>query len=132
MLLNELDHFRREIADMVEIERGLMQQTLEQESERVQHEVKDLLASSKGEIVNVLKGDVQKWLQGTHEGVFHMTETLKQDLNHLKSELSRLQVLSSTVHVLILNRALKTRTATVLKLVCESMCKITFECTGTS
>jgi len=79
---------------MVEIERGLVQQTLERESERVLREVKDLLASSKGEIVNVLKLDVQKWLQGTHEGVFLMTESLKEDLNHLKSEIGRTRVLS--------------------------------------
>lgn len=94
MILDELDHFRGEIAEMVDIERGLVQQTLERESERVQREVKDLLASSKGEIVTALNLDVQKWLQGTHEGVFLMAESLKQDLNHLKDELSRTQVLS--------------------------------------
>lgn len=92
MLLEELDHFRGEIAEMVDIERGLVQQTLEREGERVQREVKDLLAGSKGEIVNVLKLDVQKWLHGTHEGVVLMTESLKDDLNQLKADLSRTQV----------------------------------------
>ncbi|KAG0629748.1 hypothetical protein M758_1G127100 [Ceratodon purpureus] len=91
MLVDELDHFRREIAEMVEIERGLVRQTFERESEAIQRQVKDLFVSSKGEIVNVLKLDVQKWLQGTHERVFLMTESLKQDLDTLKNELGRTQ-----------------------------------------
>jgi hypothetical protein len=94
MLLDELGHFRHEIAEMVEIERGLVRQTFERESEAIQRQVKDLLVSSKGEIVNVLKLDVQKWLQGTHERVFLMTESLKQDLDTLKTDLGRTQVLS--------------------------------------
>ena len=92
MLLDELDHFRGEIAEMVEMERGLLKQTLELESEAVQRQVKDLLVSSKGDIVNVLKLDVQKWLQSTHEKAFLMTETLKQDLEVLKNDLGRTQV----------------------------------------
>lgn len=95
MLLDELDHFRGEIAEMVEMERGLLRQTLERESESVQRQVKDLLVSSKGDIVNILKLDVQKWLQSTHENVFLMTEALKQDLDTLKNELGRTQVHSS-------------------------------------
>lgn len=94
MLLDELDHFRGEIAEMVEIERGLVRQTFERESEAIQRQVKDLLVSNKGEIVNVLKLDVQKWLQGAQERVFLMTESLKQDLDTLKNELGRTQVLS--------------------------------------
>lgn len=92
MVRDELDHFRAEIAEMVDIERGLVQQTLEGESELVERQVKDLLFSSKTELVNVVKLDVQKWLQNTHERIFLMTEALKRDLDNCKNELGRTQV----------------------------------------
>nr|PNR43483.1 hypothetical protein PHYPA_015864 [Physcomitrium patens] len=91
MLVDELDHFRGEIAEMVEVERGILRHTLDRESDSVHRQVKELLFNSKGDFVSVLKLDVQKWLQGHHEKVFVMTESLKQDLDNLKNKLCRTQ-----------------------------------------
>lgn len=92
MLVDELDHFRGEIAEMVEVERGILRHTLDRESDSVHRQVKELLFNSKGDFLSVLKLDVQKWLQGHHEKVFVMTESLKQDLDNLKNKLCRTQV----------------------------------------
>lgn len=95
MLLDELDHFRNEMAEMVEIERGLLRETLERESASIRRQVMDVYASNKSEMLSMLKLEVQKRLQSAREKVLLMTDALKRDMDNLKAELGHARVSTS-------------------------------------
>lgn len=92
MLLDELDQFRCEIAEMVEIERGLLKETLELESTSIWRKVMDAYANNKSEMLNMLKQEIQKQLHSAREKVLLMTDALKRDMDSLKTELCHTQV----------------------------------------
>jgi hypothetical protein len=97
VLLEELDQFRCEIAEMVDIERGLLKETLEMESTSIWRKVMDAYANNKSEMLNMLKLEIQKQLHSAREKVLLMTDALKRDMDALKTELSHTQVRSSII-----------------------------------
>ncbi|KAG0553581.1 hypothetical protein KC19_12G022600 [Ceratodon purpureus] len=91
VLLEELDQFRCEIAEMVVIERGLLKETLEMESTSIWRKVMDAYANNKSEMLNMLKLEIQKQLHSAREKVLLMTHALKRDMDALKTEISHTQ-----------------------------------------
>lgn len=98
MLLDELDQFRSDIAEMVDIERGLLKETLEKESTSIWRKVMDAYANNKCEMLNMLKLEIQKQLHSAREKVLLMTDALKCDLDTLRTELNNTQVRTWLYH----------------------------------
>ena len=96
MLLEELDQFRCEIAEMLVMERGLLKETLEMESTSIWRIVMDAYANNKSELLNMLKIEIQKQLHSAREKVLLMTDALKRDMDALKTEISHTQVHTSS------------------------------------
>jgi hypothetical protein len=92
MLMEELNHFRNEISEMVELERGLLRETLERESASIRRQVLDAYANNKSEILSMLKVEIQKRLQNARDKVYVMTDALKRDMDNLKEDLGQAQV----------------------------------------
>lgn len=90
--MEELNHFRNEISEMVELERGLLRETLERESASIRRQVLDAYANNKSEILSMLKVEIQKRLQNARDKVFVMTDALKRDMDNLKEDLGQAQV----------------------------------------
>lgn len=90
--MEELEHFRNEISEMVELERGLLRETLERESASIRRQVLDAYANNKSEILSMLKVEIQKRLQNARDNVFVMTDALKRDMDNLKEDLGQAQV----------------------------------------
>lgn len=92
MLLDELENVRTEMADIVEVERGLLRETLERESGSTRRQVMDVCANNKGEMMSMLKVEVQKRLQTARDKVLLMTDALKREMDGLKVELGEARV----------------------------------------
>lgn len=90
--MEELNHFRNEISEMVELERGLLRETLERESASIRRQVLDAYANNKSEILSMLKVEIQKRLQNARDKVHVMTDALKRDMDNLKEDLGQAQV----------------------------------------
>jgi len=95
VLLDELDQFRCEIADMAETERGFLKETLEKESTTIWRKVMDAYANNKSDMLSMLKMEIQKQLHSARDKVLNMTDALEHDIDALKTELKHTQVCNS-------------------------------------
>nr|XP_024382265.1 restin homolog isoform X2 [Physcomitrium patens] len=84
VLLDELDQFRCDIAELVDTERGLLKETLEKESRSIWCKVMDAYANNKSDMLNMMKLEIQKQLHSARENVLLMTDALERNLNELK------------------------------------------------
>lgn len=92
MLSEELDQFRCQITQMVDIERGFFKEMLERESISIWRKVVDALAGNKRKMLNMLKLEIQKKLHSAREKVLQITDTRKHDMNALTAKLNQTQV----------------------------------------
>lgn len=82
---------------MVELERGLLKETLENESTTIWRKVMDAYANNKSDMLSMLKQEIQKQLHSAREKVLNMTDALEHDMDALKTELRHTQVRNSTI-----------------------------------
>ncbi|CAK9231197.1 unnamed protein product [Sphagnum troendelagicum] len=102
VLLDELENVRTEMAEIVESERGLLRETLERESASIRGQAMEVCANNGSEMMmNMLsKGDVQKRLQTERDKVLLMTDTLKREMEGLRSELGEAPVRNQSFNAL--------------------------------
>jgi len=72
----------------VETERGIVQQALERESASIRRQLKDACIDIKCEMMSVVKAEVKKRLQKSHDKTLAMIVSVKQKIKDLKLELS--------------------------------------------
>lgn len=92
ILLDELDQFRCDIAVLVNTERGLLNETLDEANRSIWCKVMDAYANNKSEMLNMIKLEIHKQLNSASKNVLLMTDALERDLDDLQLKLRHAQV----------------------------------------
>ncbi|CAK9277147.1 unnamed protein product [Sphagnum jensenii] len=87
LLDNLMDNMRSEMAEIVETERHILQQTLERESGSIHCQLKEACTNNRCEMISMVKAEVQKCLKNSQEKMLAMTHSIKEEVKDLKTEL---------------------------------------------
>ncbi|CAM6034206.1 unnamed protein product [Sphagnum compactum] len=87
LLDNLMENMRSEMAEIVETERHILQQTLERESGSIHCQLKEACTNNRCEMRSMVKAEVQKCLKNSQEKMLAMTHSIKQEVKDLKTEL---------------------------------------------
>ncbi|CAM6025460.1 unnamed protein product [Sphagnum balticum] len=87
LLDNLMENMRSEMAEIVETERHILQQTLERESGSIHSQLKEACTNNRCEMISMVKAEVQKCLKNSQERMLAMTHSIKQEVKDLKTEL---------------------------------------------
>ena len=87
MLMNELENIQTKVEEIVETEREHLQETLERENVTIQRQFMTMCATNKREILNTMKGELNKRLQTAQNKVLLMTDVMKQEMDNLRCEI---------------------------------------------
>jgi hypothetical protein len=92
LLDNLMENMRSEMAEIVETERHILQQTLERESGSIRCQLKEACTNNRCEMISMVKAEVQKCLKNSQEKMLAMTHSIKQEVKDLKTELGVAEV----------------------------------------
>jgi len=84
--MKELEGIRTEVVEIVEAERDHVQKTLERENVNIQNQLMTICATNKHEILNSMRGELNKRFQCAQNKVLLMTNALKQEMDNLRCE----------------------------------------------
>jgi len=90
--MKELESIRTEVSEIVEVERNYVQETLDRENINNQNQLITICATNKREILNSMRGDLNKRFQCAQNKVLLMTNVLKQEMDNLRCEVGETQV----------------------------------------
>ena len=93
MLMNELENIRTEVGEIVETERGYVQEILERENVTIQRQFLTMCATNKREIINTMKGELNKRLQMAQNKVLLMSDAMKQEMDNLRCEIREVHII---------------------------------------
>ncbi|KAL2622590.1 hypothetical protein R1flu_002795 [Riccia fluitans] len=83
-LLHEMEHFRLEVAQIMETERGLLRQALEKEHECIRRQMMEIGNGNKNELSCMIKVEMQKRNQAAKDKLTCLPEPMKRDMDRLK------------------------------------------------
>ncbi|KAL3691453.1 hypothetical protein R1sor_005104 [Riccia sorocarpa] len=90
-LLHEMEHFRSELAQIMETERGLLRQALEREHDCIRRQMMEIGNSNKNELSCMIKVEMQKRNQAAKDKLTCLPEPMKRDMDRLKLDVEEAQ-----------------------------------------